>query len=253
MLYTCANIDSRSGATLTYVTDEELAALPDEPEQRFIELERIVRARYEEGVDQLRSNESNLPLLRRYMSLMLPAAKHYGISELLHWAPPQLDADWDFYSAFMLDVDCCITTLRLRNFEQNTRHSVALTADTKTKLREMLGHIRKTVDSLEISVAKKEALFKRINALQEEIDRDRTRLQAFAGLMIEACDDIGEAAKKLEPVVRLVERVGSALGVAKRAEDSRPRLPPRKEPKRIGSQPRKKNGFERAVDDEVPF
>jgi hypothetical protein len=30
--------------------------------------------------------------------------------------------------------------------------------------------------------------------------------------MIEACDDTGEAAKKLEPVVRLIECVGAAIG-----------------------------------------
>ena len=120
------------------------------------------------------------------MSIVLPAAKHYGIHELSSWNQPSISADWDVYQAFIADVDYCVTTLRLRKIEQAAAHSVALDADTKLKLRQMLDHIRQTVDGLDISVAKKEALFKRINALQEEIERERTRWQAFAALMIEA-------------------------------------------------------------------
>lgn len=128
----------------------------------------------------------------------------------------------------------------------------------KIKLGRMVAHIRETVAKLDISVTKKDALFKRINKLQDEIDRERTGWQAFAGLMIEACDDVGEAAEKLDPVVRLIERVGAALGVAKRAEEAQPRLPPRKEPRKIEPPPappkRAKNGgFDKRIDDEIPF
>ena len=149
------------------------------------------------------------------------------------------------------------------------QHSVALDAAAKIKLRHLLDQIRETVDKLDVSVAKKEALYNRINYLLAEIDRERTRWAAFAALMIEACDDIGQAAKKLEPVVRLVERVGAAIGVAKRAEDAQPRLPAPKTSKRIqhdktgfGSAPDTptggfgssgRNGFDKAFDDEIPF
>lgn len=240
---------------MTYISDEEIAALPDEAEQRFVALEAIVRQRYEEACVRLGDNESAVPLQRRYMSIVLPAAKHYGIEALSSWEQPPAGADWQLYDAFIADVDYAITALRLKNIERRGAHSVALDADAKTKLRQMLNHIRETVDKLDISVAKKEALYKRINALQDEIDRDRTRYEAFAALFIEAADDAGEAAKRLEPVVRLIERVGAAIGVAKRSEVSQPKLPPRKEPKRI-EPPKpngKKNGFDKALDDEIPF
>ena len=91
--------------------------------------------------------------MRQYMSIVLPAAKHYGIEELSSWKQPGIGADWDLYHAFFADVDFCITALRLRNIEQISAHSVALSADTKTKLRQMLEHVRQTVEKLDISVA----------------------------------------------------------------------------------------------------
>ena len=159
----------------------------------------------------------------------------------------------EFYDAFMSDVDYCVSELRLRNIEREKQHSVALDTATKTKLRHLLSQIREMVDKLDISVARKERLYSRINALQEEIDRERTRYQAFAALMIEASDDVGEAAKRLEPAVRLLERVGAVFRKAKRDEDNQPKLPPRKEHKRI-EPPNKKNlAFEEDLGDEIPF
>lgn len=234
---------------VTYISDEEIAALPDEPEMRLVALERIVRARYETACEMLGDNESAVGLQRRYMSVILPAARHYGISALSSWERPNPIKDgWQTYEQFIADVDYCIMALRLRNIEQANVHSVALDAPAKAKLQHLIEQVRETVNKLDISVAKKDALYKRINALQDEIDRNRTRYQAFAALMIEACDDAGEAAKRLEPVVRLVERVGSALGIAKRTEDTQPKLPPREERKRLDPPKRKKVDLE-----DIPF
>lgn len=237
---------------VTNISDEEIAGLPDEPEQRFVCLEAIVRQRFEDEAANLGDHESPRPLLIRYLNTILAAAKYYGIEGLMDWKRPSINSDFEVYETFMADVDYVITTLRLRNGEQVAAHSVVLDCETKDKLRKMLNHIRETVDTLDISITKKEALFKRINSLQNEIDRDRTHYQAFAALVIEACDDVGEAAKRLEPVVRLIERIGGAIGIAKREEDTIRQLPRREQPKQIGP-PSKKNGFDRSCDEEIPF
>jgi hypothetical protein len=137
---------SHSGAEVTYISDDEIAALPDHPEQRFIALERIVRQRYEEAFNRLADYESALPLLRSYMSIVLPAAQHCGIEALSSWDRPPRNADRELYDAFIADVDYCITTLRLRNIEHNSARSVALNAAMKSKLRQMLNHIRQAID-----------------------------------------------------------------------------------------------------------
>ena len=243
-----------------YITDAEIAALPEEPEEAFIALERIVRGRYEEAYERLNDNEGPQEIQRRYMSIVLPAAKHYGIAALSNWErPDESNETWQTYMRFIGDVDYAISELRLRSIERAKQHSVALDAATKMKLRHLLAEVRETVDKLEVSVAKKDRLYTRINALQDEIDRDRTRYQSFAALVIEAADDAGEAATRLEPVVRLIERIGAAIGVAKRSEEATPKLPPRPEQKRIEHKPRfvaprnGSKGFNKAIDDEIPF
>lgn len=242
---------------MSYISREEMADLPADPDEAFVALEELARDRYRKEINSYEDNSSFISAKHRYMSTVLPAAQFYDIDALMFWSRPKDQERWsdEFYDRFMDDVDYCVSELKLRIVTRARKHSVALDADAKTKLRQMLNHIRETVDKLDISVAKKEALYKRINALQDEIDRDRTRYEAFAALIIEAADDSGEAAKRLEPVVRLIERVGAAIGVAKRAEDSQPKLPPRKEPKRI-EPPKangKKNGFDKALDEEIPF
>jgi hypothetical protein len=163
----------------------------------------------------------------------------------------------------MTAVGYAVMTLCLRTIDRTTQHSVAFDPAAKIKLRHLLGQMRETVDGLDVSVAKKEALFKKINALQAEIDRDRTRYQAYAALAIEACDDAEKAAKKLGSVKRPIESVGGVFGDAKRAEDAQPKLPPRREPKQI-SPPKfvstkalssKHNGdrYDKPLDDEIPF
>lgn len=244
---------------MTYITDDELDELPDDPLLRFVAIEKIVRDRLDSALDRLGMEDSAMPYMRRYMSILLPAAKLYGVSSLGSWQRPAPGEDsYDFYSAFIADVDYAITEIRLQRAERQKLNSVALDAATKTKLRHLVNEIRQTVDKMEVSVAKKERLYARLSALENEISRDRTRYEAVAALMIEACDDVGEAAKRLEPVVRLVERIGAAIGVAKRAEDAQPRLPPPQEQKRIEQKPKmptKPNGgpFDRQLDDEIPF
>lgn len=242
---------------MTYISDAEIEALPIEPEQRFIRLERIVRERLENAVNRLDDNENLVPLHRRYMSIVLPAAKHCGIASLDQWERPSAD-DWQAYDAFLAEVDYAITELRLRSADHTHQNSVALDAVNKIKLRHLLTQIKDAVDKLDVSVRKKEALYDRINGLQSEIDRNRTRWEAFAALMIEGCDDTGEAASKLEPLVRMIERVGSALGIAKRAETSQAKLPAPKETKQIeppknAQPPKKSNGFNRRIDEDIPF
>jgi hypothetical protein len=251
----------RGISVVTYISDEEMAALPEEPEEAFVALESIVRARYEQAYKQLSEHDSAEPLMRRYLSLVLPAAQHYSIEPLCYYDRPKDGKEnWSFFDKFIADVDYRITELRLNNVERTKLYSVKLDAAAKIKLRHLLTEIRETVEALDISVTKKDRLYARINDLQEEVDRERTREQAFGALLIEACDDIGEAAKKLEPVVRLIERVGQAFGSAKRAENAQPRLPRPKAQKRIEAQkpakeaPKPANrSFEKELDDEIPF
>jgi hypothetical protein len=244
---------------VTYITDAEIDALPDDPMDKFIEIERIVRERYEATVRDLREDESALPLARRYMAIVLPAAQEYEIESISGWSQPSIqNQSWDTYNGFIAEVDFYLTKLRLRRAARSREHSIALDAATKVKLRHLTGQLRGTIDKLDVSVAKKDRLYKRLADFEWELDRTRTRLQVFGSLLIEAADDFGEAAVKLEPVVRGIERITAALSGARRTEEATQGLPAPKEKKRIEGPKapvRKGNGgnFDRVLDDEIPF
>jgi len=242
---------------MTYISDEEIEALPEDPIAKFIGIERIVRARYEEALARLDDNQSAVPLSRRYMSIVLPAAHEYGIEALQDWQQPALGDGWEVYDRFLADVDFCLTPLRLRHGARAKQYSVAFDAAAKMKLRHLLDEFRGMVDKLEVSVTKKDRLHARINALQIELERERTRYEALAALVIEAADDAGEAAKRLEPVVQLAERIAGVFGGAKRTEDAQAQLPKPEEKKRIEGPARpngkKPSAFDKPFDDEIPF
>ena len=241
---------------MTYITDAEIDALPDDPMDKFIEIERIVRGRYEAAVRDLREDESALPLARRYMAIVLPAAQEYEIESISGWSQPSIQNEsWDTYNGFIAEVDFYLTKLRLRRAAHSKEHSIALDAATKVKLRHLTGQLRGTIDKLDISVAKKDRLYKRLADFEWEIDRARTRLQVFGSLLIEAADDFGEAAVKLDPVVRCIERITAALSGARRAEEATLGLPAPKEKKRIEGPKAgvRKGNFDRVLDDEIPF
>lgn len=238
------------------VTDEELHNLPEDPGAAFVEFEKLLRARLEEAISRSEENNNgNFDYLTLdYMNGVVTAARLYGIATLNNWelASPN-NHGWHQYRAFVADVDACTLEMRMRRVRREREYSVVLNAATKIKLSHMLAQMREAVEQLDISVAKKDRLRSRINALQEEIDRERTAFQAFGALMIEVCDDFGEAAKRLAPVVEMVERIGAAIGIAKRSEAPSAQLPPPQKRLEPPKNSKKRSSFDKALEDEVPF
>jgi hypothetical protein len=246
------------------ISDEDLMNLPEDPEEAFVMFERLARENLDE--DLVENPEESISAKRDYMSAVLAAAKIFEIAELSQWDMPRVGDDpWQVYDQFLSDVGLCVNKLRLLRVKRVKQYSVALNAAAKKKLHHYLDQMRETIEKLEVSVAKKDRLLKKISALALEIDRERTGYRAFADLVIEAADDAGEAAKRLEPVVRLTERIGAALGIAKRAEETRA-LPAPEERKRIEppkaeklpdfsrkKSPPRGGSFAKELDDEIPF
>jgi hypothetical protein len=234
-----------AGLSVSYITDDEIDGLPEDPEEAFVALERIARGRFEDGVQE---NYNEYPELARwYMSVVLPAARQYGIDSLRGFRRPDDEAEGQgALRDFMGEVSHAVTELQLRIATRTRQYSVAFDQATKIKLRHLLGKIRETVDGLNVTSAKREALYRRINALQGEIDRERTRVEALAALAIEVSD-------AAEPFVQQIERLTQAFGLSKRSEDEQRRLPAPKESKRISPPKAMRQTLEDALDEEIPF
>lgn len=219
--------------------------LPDDNELAFAYFEQRRRKNLEEylAYENDRGGDTNtFPEEISYMSDVLGAARALGIAELYdEWREPRMgDSDAPQYvSYFKVAAQSVSTKLYIQSLRRVKLYSVALNAAAKEKLRHLLKQARETIDRMELTEPKKRAIIAKIDALVAEIEQERTRYEAFAALMIEASEDFGGAAKHLEPVIRLIERIGAAIGVAKREEGEQPQLPRPQERKKIESPKRK--------------
>ena len=136
--------------------------------------------------------------------------------------------------------------------DSNYIETVALDAATKQKISHWLEQMREAVQNADISREKKDRLFSLINKLRAGIDRESTPVQAVGELWLTVCAYVGQGVQRLEPIVQGIERIGAALGIARELNAGARGLPQREEPKRI-EPPKKKNSFERDLDDGIPF
>ena len=234
------------------LSDDELFELPEDLGEAFVAGERIMRERLNQKLSELPDDRSSDQFTQEYMNNTIALANHCNISGIAGWKRAQPgNHDRLQYRRFVAEVDVCTMEIRLANVCRKKEYSVKLDAAAKQKLSHLLTQMRETVEKLNITVAKKDKLYKRINALQDEIDREHTGYHAFGALVIEVADNTGEAAKRLKPLTQMVERLAAAIGLAKRQESQ---LPPPTERKRItgpNANPEGKCDVNSALDDEI--
>ena len=97
-------------------------------------------------------------------------------------------------------------------------------------------------------------LFGKLNELQSEVDRERTRFDAFAALAIEAGGVVGDVVEKSN-ILKLLDSIAKVFWGSKKEEETK-RLPAPTPPKRLepprapASKPAPRKGD---LDDEIPF
>jgi hypothetical protein len=230
-------------------------------EQRFYLTERLARQRLADARTAV-AGSNDWPTFDEfdYMIEVLAAAEAFGIEELGDWRLPQDNDDRsrDICRSFRGEATKVSQRLMLKyagvpNPDPNT---VALDAATKEKLRFHLGQVRGIVDKDPMPDWKKQDLYDAIAELEREIDKARTRIAAVIDVLGKAWDGEVRAMDALRQVVTIIQD-------AKAAERKAAAVAAPIEPRRIeGPKPKalaapkpkaKKNGFDKALDDEIPF
>jgi hypothetical protein len=223
--------------------------LPEDPELAFLSLEAHFKSECDQELANAHQDERTDVYFIRYISRVLAAINELNLeSQFAGKSVPSInEVNYTTYLDFSKDVEHYKTKLQIRHSRRRKEYSVALDPPTKLKLRHLLSQIKETVDRLDVSQSKKEALLAKIAALENEINRDRTRFDAFAALWVEVCEKFGDGIEKLEPLKKMIDSVGNLLGAAKKVEESQAhRLPAPKTPKQIA--PPKVSD-----DDDIPF
>jgi len=236
-------------------SDDPYDDLPDDPEEAFLSLEAFFRDRCDQCIRNIHEESTNICYIT-YISQVISAVQTLELSSIFsdRAVPRIVDIDYNTYIDFSKDVENYITALKIRRARRTKKYSVPFDLSTKVQLRHHLEQIRTIVDKIDdISEAKRESLFKKINDLQVEIDRNRTRYEALAALTIDVAEVAGEAIDKSK-LLSIVDSITRLFGKAKETEAAK-QLPPPAPMKQIGP-PTK--GYEELgagpdLDDEIPF
>jgi hypothetical protein len=230
--------------------------LPDDPEQAFLILERHFREECSRAVAFAGQNDDKTVFYMDYIAQVVAAIRELGLTAEFDQRVPQIqDVDHNTYVNFSKDVKHFRTTLEIRHGRRTQGHSIRFDPATKEKVRHHLKQLRSIFDHLEIDDGKREALFDKLNALEQEVDRNRTRIDSFAALAIEVSGALGEAVEKSK-VLEILDRIAKVFWGAQSTDANR-RIPPPPRQKRL-EPPRRTPGQDdeiplKEVDDEIPF
>jgi hypothetical protein len=222
-------------STANISDDDEYPDLAEDPDLAFRQLEKKFRGEMNEALNDLDREQSGDICYLSYINRTIAAAKTLAIETFKDWEIPSHERNslWGEYQEFNTAIEHYLVQVQIMHSRRVRGYSVQLDASTKSKIRHYLEKIREIVDRLEVPLPKKEALTAKITALSDEVDRDRTRFDAYAGLALEVAATGGEMAQKLNPLRKFLDSIAGLLGYAKQAEDARPSLPAPHERKRL--------------------
>jgi hypothetical protein len=233
------------------VDDEFLASLPEDSEEAFELLEAELRARANAETDPQYGGRDERAW-RGYVIELHSFIQEHDLDvsfELGDYLPPVTDTFWARLGGLEQEIRIYISRARHRRAKARRGAPVAyvvLDSAEKRKLRQYIDKIREVVEASDISQNKKEAIFKRLNELQEEIDREKTKSEtAFAAYLVakrELGDAAGAVANWFDKIVTTLAKATPFIKAIKGPEEQK-KLPA----------PEKKTPEAETIDEEIPF
>lgn len=215
-----------------------LANLPDDPEQAFVEVSNAQYVLLQEAYEYAQQTQTSAVHAERdYMAIMRAAITNYEIEDLDGWGQT-------FSENFVNAVRETTARLTFKHAAPRRKYTVAFDAATKIKLHHYLEQIRKVVHDSADSEDKKDALYGCINLLGAEIDCSRSGYEKFTAMVGGLATLTAETWEKLSPMVK---GVMGTVENTKAKENARLPAPP------VKKQIEHKNGFDKQLDDEIPF
>jgi hypothetical protein len=228
--------------------------LPLDPEEAFLTLEGRYRLECEEAISKSGEHDNVSINYTDYIAQVLGAAEELGLVEAAFDTeiPKIENVDFHTYQNFSKRVKHYRTRLEIRHGRRVQGYSVQFDPTTKAKVHHLLNQVREIFTKLEVDEKKRESLISKLADLDAEVDRNRTRFDAYAALAIEVADVAGEVVDRSK-ILDVLDAVARLFGVAKKDEATR-QLPAPSKPKQIGHQKPPAEPSKRAeMDDDIPF
>lgn len=233
----------------------EYLDLPDDPEEAFAALHRRkykeLEAVWQEG------NGGGWYSERRYVDTLLAFDEVHDLGILtIYRNPPSKDNEfYDFFQDFRRHAEITSQKIMMeaaRRVKIGAQQIIILDAAARQAIHALVNAIREKLNELTLPEKKRESLFNKLNSFAAEIDRNRTRPEAFFAFAIEASRTAREVNDELKPLQQTIDRVFDWLERGKRLWDA---IPPWNERKKIEGPPKRlpRPTATDDLDDDIPF
>ena len=194
------------------IDEEFYFSLPDDPEEAFPIYEEHIRKVAFGNEWEERENDD---MERLYINLILVFVVEHDINIGMSHEIPESGAEfWQYYKELQQRVNFCsarFSIQRLSRAKAGTSAIYVLSPPLKTEIHHYLGLIRDLVAEAELSPQKRDALAAKLNAFAEEVDRDRTRLEALAAAWVWTKREIKDGVDVLNPVLDKIEKLTRSM------------------------------------------
>jgi len=237
------------------ISEDEIDALPEDDEAAFVQYEGIIRGAVRSA--NLDPNYESLDVEMEYVARILAFVDNRALPWEIPRNPPYDDSSFStWYRGFIRSVDFHKASAQLRVAARRRRNvtSIALSINFKTRIGGHLTAIHKIVSDANVSEDQRDAIYQRINNLQEEVNLDRTRTEAVIALWLDITSAISKGAKNLDPAIDRLERIMGVFSKA-RDENEQQAFAAPQERMRIAASttpPRPEPGLPREDTDEIP-
>jgi hypothetical protein len=235
--------------------DDLLESLPDDPDEAFGLLykqlsKQLAQQRYEAEQDQY----SAFDLTQTQHALlvkMFACIDAFDIKvELDRDAPYERQAFEGYYRDTISRIEYHITKTTLeRSARSRVSPTYILSPALKLEMHHHIQQIRTIIASTLLTDNKRDALSRKLNAFCDEVDRDRTKIDALASALVWVRKEVAQGAKDLEPAIEKLDKMFQSMSKATEFL----KFPSKENTKRIPPPPKRIEGPKRDLDDEIPF
>ena len=245
---------------LDFLTQDELDDLDEDHRVGFMQLVNIAQRKLSEKVSKFDPDDEadwrKIEEIRySFMNVVLAAAKRFEIDPFVSMEVPKQQRFGNHdHLQFKADLDHYVTQLILDNSLRSKRDSIEVLPNTKDQLRTYIVGLRQCVENGNMSDAKREALLKRLDAFEAELEKRRLNMMNVARFAYFVLSVPGTVWASADITHKLTTSIMQTVAEAKAEEDQNKRLPAATVPKAL-SAPRgdPASMFQNSFDDEVAF
>lgn len=252
------------------MSEEELEALPDDPEAAMIVFARRAQGVYNENYDRLSSFQDGWDHIRKeqrgFMNVVVAVAKRLGITALkdfdINVSRQEQD---DHFEEFQTALDHYLAQIVVGQALQRKKAGVELSPKVKDRIRGHINALKKLLDGADVTPRRKAHMMTRLEEFEKELDKHRVQWAMVGLFTLEILALPSDLVGSYDIANKLVTNIVHELQTAKLEEEERrplpgpnfdgylpspPKPPEVQKPKR---RPSSAPAFEGSMDDDIPF